>query len=116
MAINKKGSRRTVVDNVEFRWRATGNDGWITLVIWPSDNESSRIVASAGYHSNFTPKINGVCSAIDQIVITNRMVREVILHVGTNRIIMNQGQIDIGSIEQIFDMEKAVRSEYAHKQ
>lgn len=38
MAINKKGSRKIVVENKEFRWRAMGSDT-ISVVIWPIDNE-----------------------------------------------------------------------------
>ncbi len=37
MAINKKGSRKIIIEDKEFRWRATGNDT-ISIVIWAVDN------------------------------------------------------------------------------
>jgi hypothetical protein len=33
-----KGSRRIVVQDVEYRWRAAGDDGYITFGIWPLNN------------------------------------------------------------------------------
>ena len=115
MAINKKGSRKIVVDSAEFRWRATGNDGWITIVIWPAMNDESKVIGHVGYHAKYGPEQNGVRSAIDQIVITNRMVREIILHIGVGEILENKGQLDIGAIENIFDMDNAVRGVYGQK-
>jgi len=35
---SQKGSRRIVVRAVEYRWRATGNDGYISIGIWPANN------------------------------------------------------------------------------
>ena len=37
MAKSQKGARNIVVDDVRYRWRATGNDDWISLVVWPDD-------------------------------------------------------------------------------
>jgi hypothetical protein len=112
MAINKKGSRKIVVEEHEFRWRATGNDGWITVVIWPVENENSRLVGTAQYHSNLLKVNEGQYSATDQIVITNRIIREIILYYSVGEIIKNNGQINIGDIENIFNMENAVKGQY----
>ena len=116
MAINKKGSRKIVVDGHEFRWRATGNDGWITLVLWPVENEDSRLVGQIKYHSNIVQTDEGWRSATDQAVITNRMVKQVILHHGVDAVLRNKGQINIGSIKKIYDIENAVRGRHGASQ
>ncbi len=112
MAVSKKGSRKIIVEEHEFRWRATGNDGWISVVIWPIENDNSRLVGTLKYHSNTTLNTNGSQTALDQIIVTNRMVREIIQYFGVNKILLNKGQINIGSIEDIYDMSKAVRGNY----
>jgi hypothetical protein len=108
----KKGVRKINVDGHEFRWRATGNDGWITLVLWPSENEESKLIGQLGYHSRMVPKGDGCYSAINQIVITNRLVREILLHVGVPTVLKNKGQINIGEIEKICALGNAIRGKY----
>ncbi|WNO09528.1 hypothetical protein [Teredinibacter sp. KSP-S5-2] len=109
MAINKKGSRKIVVDDSEFRWRATGNDGWISVVIWPVENENSRYVGSVGYHSKLEQIGDGWHRAVEQILITNRVIQAVISHYGVKRIIENNGQVNIGPLEEIIDINLAKR-------
>ncbi len=116
MAINKKDSRRIVVNDHEFRWRATGNDGWITVVLWPVENENYRLVGDIDYHSKIIQITEGISTARDQIVITNRIIRKVILHFGVDTILNNQGQLNIGAIEEIFNVENAVRGKYGANQ
>ena len=73
-----KGSRRIVVQGVEYRWRATGNDGYITVGIWPSNNIGACIHGNFRYHETWID--NGDrsrSSAKDQIVITNRIIRRI---------------------------------------
>jgi hypothetical protein len=70
-----KGSRRIVVNGVEYRWRATGDDGYITVGIWPANNIGAYIRGTLRYHEE----------AGDQIVVTNRIVRRVIEHAITQR-------------------------------
>ncbi len=45
-----KGSRRILVSGVEFRWRATGNDGYISIGIWPTNNIGPFIQGNLSYH------------------------------------------------------------------
>ena len=73
MAVNKKGSRKIVVENHEFRWRATGNDGWITVVIWPVENDSSRVVGTTEYHHDWVKINEDQYSSNSQIVVTNEL-------------------------------------------
>ncbi len=113
MAVSKKGSRKIVVENHEFRWRATGNDGWVTVVIWPIENDDSRVVGTTEYHHDWVEGDDGSYSSKSQAIVTNRIIREVILHVGIKIILNGHGQIDIGAIENIYDFKKTVRSNNA---
>ena len=49
MTISKKESRNITVDGHEFKWRATGSDGGISIVVWPVKNDDSRVIAHVGY-------------------------------------------------------------------
>jgi len=111
MAINKKGSRKIVVGESEFRWRATGNDGWISVVIWPVENENSRYVGSVGYHGKMEQVGNGWHRAVEQTLVTNRVIRALILRYGVNEIIANEGQVNIGPLEKIIDINLAKRAD-----
>lgn len=111
MAIRKKGSRRIVVEDHEFRWRATGNDGWISLVIWPVANDQSRVIGNIGYHHKLIAS-SGQLHLTEQLVITNRLVRQVILAVGVPEILEARGQNDIGRLEDLIDISRAVRAKH----
>lgn len=111
MALSKKGSRKIMVDDHEFRWRATGNDGWISVVIWPAENDDCRIVSSIKYHNDWKKTDEGEYSSKSQIVVTNRMIRTIILHYGVHELLQHSGQINLTAIEDIYDVSQAVRSE-----
>jgi hypothetical protein len=110
VAINQKGSRKIVVDGHIFRWRATGDDGCISLVIWSVENQDSRLIGWMGYHSYMMPIGVGVYQLTNQIIITNRVVRTVILRYGADNLIKNTGRVNIGSIESLFDIQNAIRA------
>jgi len=76
-----KGSRRIVVNDVEYRWRATGDDGFISIGIWPANNIGAYICGNLRYYETWIDIENGVrLSAGDQIVVTNRIIRRIIEH------------------------------------
>ena len=76
-----KSSRRIVVDGVEYRWRAAGADGYISIGIWPTNNIGPYIAGNFRYHETWVDRRDGTwSSAGDQIVVTNRIVRRVIEH------------------------------------
>lgn len=110
MAVSKKGSRRIEVDGTEFRWRATGNDGWISVVVWPTDNDRTRLVGSIGYHQEAREVANGHYSLHHQIVVTNRLIRQLILHFGVEYLLEAGIQIEAGRLEDIVDVDMAVRA------
>ena len=80
MAVSSKTARNIVVNGTHYRWRATGNDGWITLVVWPHQHPGPKIACTFDYDQTEVPRGNGVTSLIGQLVITNRLVRRILLH------------------------------------
>jgi len=79
---NNKGSRKIVVDEVEYRWRARGDDSYINIGIWPANNIGSYIQGYFQYHETWTDNGSGnKISNGDQIIITNKIIRRVIEHV-----------------------------------
>ncbi len=113
MAVNKKGSRKIVVDDIEFRWRATGSDEVISIVIWPTDNEDSRVIGRVGYHHDMVKVSEGHFTSDSQLVVTSRTIKAIIMHVGFQKILESHGQINIGAIEDFYDIESSVRGKYA---
>jgi len=112
MAVSKRGSRKIIVGNIEFCWKATGNDGWISVVIWPADSDITRLVGTFEYHSEFEEKENdkGYYSRTKgQIIITNRVIRKIIEHVGIEKIVKLKGQINLGRLEDIYNIDNALR-------
>ncbi len=76
---SQKGSRRIVVRDVEYRWRATGNDGYISIGIWPTNNIGPFIQGNLRYHETWIDNGDGSwSSAGNEIVITNRIIRRII--------------------------------------
>ena len=94
----------------EFRWNATGNDGWISVIIWPLENDDCRIIGNIDYHHEWAKLEEGHFASEGQIVVTNRIIREVIIHYGVEYLLKAKGQINLKAIENIYDVSKAVRS------
>ena len=110
MAVSKKGSRNISIDGYDFKWRATGNDGWITVIVWPVSNEDSRAVASIDYHHDMRKVAEDCYTSDSQLIVTNRIIKELILHVGVDKLLRNRGQLNVGKIEEFYDVSKALRS------
>lgn len=111
MGINKKGSRKIEVEGHSFRWRASGNNKRITVIVWPDGNDNSRVVGTIEYHHDLLKVAEGHRRSKGQIIVTNRVIRELILHVGVEKLLENHGQIHIGKIENFYDISKALRSD-----
>lgn len=113
MAKSKKDARNIVVHDVKYRWRATGNDGWISLVIWPDDLPGPPIACSLGYDQTSVPMANGAVALTRQIVITNRIVRRVIDHAIRDHEYdpRTKGkQLDLRHVDRAVDLSDAVRA------
>ncbi len=115
MAANKKGSRKIIVEGIEFRWNVTGNDECITIVIWADRTDSLKLFGNLEYHNEFKQTSFGksYCqAATSQIIVTNRVIRKVIEHVGIEKILNTKGQFNLGHIEIIYDINNALRMQY----
>jgi len=114
MARAKKQARHIIVNDVAYSWRATGDDGNIALNIWPTILDGPPIWASFNYHETWVPDGPGRYSCgNDQIVITNRLVRRVILH-ALGRLAYDPArkgkQIRIFRVDQLIDISDAIRA------
>lgn len=102
-----------MVGGVEYRWRATGNDGWISVGIWPANNIGSIIEGSFRYHESWIDMGGGHHrSAGDQIIVTNRIVRRIIEHAistyGYNPL-KDGKELHLGTLEDAIEWKDAVR-------
>ena len=114
MARSTKNSKRIVIRDVEYRWRATGNDGFISVTIWPVSSIGPQIVCRFGYHETMVQVdpnryvING-----DQLIVTNRLVQRIIEYAIDREGYTpdQQGtQLTIQAIEDKIDWSDAVRA------
>lgn len=114
MARSTKSSKRIVVRDVEYRWRATGNDGFISVTIWPVNSIGPQIVCRFGYHETWVPMDpNRFVSNGDQLIVTNRLVRRIIEYAidRENYSPDQQGtQLTVHAIEDKIDWSDAVRA------
>ena len=110
MAINSKGSRKIVVEGVKFRWRATGTDYDISICLWPKENEQSRVHGRFGYQQRHVPVGNGY-RLCNQLVVTNRLIRRIVLHYGVDALRTGDIQIQAGALDTFIDTHDAIRAE-----
>ena len=111
MAINSRGSRKIIVDGVEFRWRATGTDFGISVCVWPRQKDSSRVHGHFDYQHACVPSPGGGFSLQHQLVVTNRLVRRVVLHFGVQTLLAGRTPIQAGSLDALVETQDALRSE-----
>ncbi len=111
---SSKGSQRIVVHSTEYRWRATGNDGYITVGIWPSNNVGPFIYGNFKYHETWGDNGDGSLSSLgNQIVITNRIIRRIIelviakLNYDPNA---NGPQLNLRKLDDLIQWSDAVRA------
>ncbi|MDP1827987.1 MAG: hypothetical protein Q8L48_32230 [Archangium sp.] len=113
MAKSKVGARNIVVNDVKYLWRANGNDGYISLVIWPRELPGPAITCSFDYGQTEVPSGEGAVRLIRQVVITNRIVRRVVEH-ATLRFAYDARtkgeQLDLRRMSKVVDISDAIRS------
>jgi len=112
MARSSKNSRNITVDDVHYRWRATGNDGWISVAIWPTELPHPGIYGMLSYDETKTPEGDGVIRHSAQLVVTNRIVRRIIDH-AVSECGFDPGQkvkqLDLGKLDGRIDLRDAER-------
>lgn len=115
MARSAKGARNIIVDGVAYRWRATGNDDWISLVVWPADpvaHPAGAIVGMVDYQQVKVPAGPDCWRLEHQIVITNRIVRRVILHaIAAHHYdpTRKSSQLNLRYLDEFIDLTDALR-------
>jgi len=111
---NSKGSHLITVRGVEYRWRATGNDGYISVGIWPVSNIGPFISGSFRYHDTVVDNHDGsYSSAGDQIVVTARLARRIIEHAITSHAYdpnKKGKQLNLGALEGVIKWDDAIRA------
>ncbi|MFI5381872.1 MAG: hypothetical protein ACHRHE_21445 [Tepidisphaerales bacterium] len=111
----KKGSHRIVVGGTGYRWQAKGNDGFIEVVIWPTNGVGPDIHGMFEYHETLipSPAAGGCASSGDQIIIiTNRIIRRIIEHALAkhNYHPGKKGkQLNLRSLDDVIEWKDAVR-------
>lgn len=75
-----KNTHRIVIRAVEYRWQARGDDGYISIGIWPANDVGPYIGGTLEYHA--TAAVKGKSPTLlqyaGQLVVTNRIVRRII--------------------------------------
>jgi hypothetical protein len=111
---DSRGSRRIVVRDVEYRWRATGDDGYISVGIWPTNNVGPYIRGNLRYDETWVKNDDGSrTSRRDQIVVTNRIVRRIIEHAIVNHRydpMRKGGVLNLKVLDEVIRRDDAVRA------
>ncbi len=115
MARSTKNAQHIVVDEVAYHWRATGNDGYITVTIWPANNIGPAILGNIEYHETWIADTErqSYSSAGDQIVITNRIILRII-----NVALSDHGydpqtrgkELNLRAMDHLIDWKDAIRA------
>ena len=113
---SSKGSHRIVIQGVEYRWVAQGNDDTISIGIWPANNIGPAIRGRLRYHETDVGKGKAptLPQQLGQIVVTNRIIRRIIEHA------ISEHQYDpsvkgeelyLGLLDDLIHWDDAVRPE-----
>src|SRR5438477_4806381 len=112
---SSKGSHLIMVRGAQYRWRATGNDGYISVSIWPVNNVGRFISGFFAYHQTWVHNRDGsYSSAGDQIVVTSRLIRRIVEHAITayeydpNK---KGKQLNLRALEEVVKWDDAFRAE-----
>lgn len=109
-----KWSRRIVVRGVEYRWRARGDDGFISVGAAPTNGVGAYLRGTLGYHETWIEEGEGVRrSAGDQIVVTPGLVRQIIEHALTVRGYdphVKGHELNLGRLDSVVALTDAVRA------
>jgi hypothetical protein len=79
MALPKTGSRVITVEEYNYRWMASGNDGWIDLYVELDGEKGQRLMVKFDYHHKRI-QMNDSVSLQQQFVVTPDIVRQTIIY------------------------------------
>ena len=109
--INEKGSRNITVENIKFKWKVTGNDGFVTVVIWPVNEKNIKLIGTFAYHDEYEKNFDKdvYIKTRGQIIITNRVIRTIIEYIGVKEILNSKMPVNLGALECLYDINNALR-------
>ena len=114
MARASKGARHITTDGVPYRWRASGNDGWIDIVVWPASRAGKALTARVDYDQSWSePTVRGGSHPMRQVIVTNRIVRRLIAFAVSSRGYDASGggpPLIVGQVDDHIDLSDAVRA------
>ena len=115
MARSTKNARNITVAETKYHWRATGDDGYISVTIWPQRGEGPTISCNLSYKETWTPFGDGCRSSNgDQIVVTNRLIRRIVLFAIESHAYdptEKGGHLKLRCVDSDIDLSDAVRAE-----
>ncbi|MDH7447602.1 hypothetical protein [Aquimarina sp. 2201CG14-23] len=85
MTLPKKGFRSIIVNDTLYKYKITGEDGGIRLIIGLPDINGQVLIGWIDYHSNYVSNFNteGIAkswSLFQRTIVTPKTIREVILY------------------------------------
>ena len=110
MAFSKKKKRKIIVDEQEFFWAATGNDGWISLCVMSEIKGGSKLLCKFDYHHipiEITHNGRDLKILANQFVITPNTVRQAIeyaLSIGWKPV-EKGADLNLGHIDEKIDLK-----------
>ncbi|MCB9766051.1 MAG: hypothetical protein H6739_40120 [Alphaproteobacteria bacterium] len=78
MAFPKKNRRRIIVDDQEYFWYVSGDDGWINLRVMVDVAGGQQLWCTFDYHQEEVPCPGGGVWLTNQFVVTPYIVRQAI--------------------------------------
>ncbi len=115
----KKGSRKIIFDCVEYRWRVTGDSGFVRLTIWPLKHSGATICGTLKYDVTVTDGDSyfGLwASSRHEILITNRFVRRVLEYAFSRcnySYTRRAPELLLGPLDDKLDLSDAIRQNEA---
>jgi hypothetical protein len=78
MGLPKKGSRRILINETNYRYIITGNDGYIDLIIEQDDCQGQRLTVSFDYHHEKEQKESELGEKYTSLTQTNQITPVVV--------------------------------------
>ena len=109
---SRKKVRNIVIDDIAYHWKATGNDGYISISIWHKVG-NCIITATLLYYETWLNNGDGTYSSKeDQIIVTNRLIRKII-KLAQSKYSFDPSvkrQLDLRNLDGLISIDDAIRS------
>lgn len=115
MARSTQSTRNITVAGTQYHWRASGNDGYISITIWPKGSNGPPISCNLSYHESWKPVRSDVLTSNgDQIVVTNRLIQRILTFAIESHgydPCKTSGSLDLRCVDSDIDLTDAIRAE-----